>query len=149
MSNHDDVDDYPLKWWEPTWKRAWLVLLALVLLVALLLGGVAGCKEFNRYQKRATATNNVKVAKIQATQVRAEIEATKARADKRYEEARGIRKAQDEVSKTLTGEYLQYLAIQAQKEAASAGNAQIYIPSGNQGIPLVRNVDPQTSVAEK
>ena len=40
-------------------KQVTYIVIAFVLFVALALGGVAGCKSFNRYQKRADANNNV------------------------------------------------------------------------------------------
>jgi len=50
-------------------------------------------------------------------------------------------RAQDEISKTLTDRYLQYLAIQAQKSVGTSGrnNTLIYLPSGTNGVPLVQD----------
>ncbi len=74
---------------------------------------------------------------------RAQIEATRADADKRYQEAVGIRRAQDEISRSLTSTHLQYEAIQAQKAIATSGrnDTLIYVPAGRNGVPLVQ--DPQ------
>jgi hypothetical protein len=62
---------------------------------------------------------------------------------KRFAEAVGIRRAQNEISQTLTSHYLQYEAIRAQKAVATSGrnNTLICIPSGGNGVPLVQ--DPQ------
>lgn len=119
---------------------------ALVIFVALSLGAVSGCKSFNRYQKRADANNAVKVTHIrirqaqqQAQIVNAQIAATKAKANQRYFAAIGIRRAQDEVQKTLTPLYVQFEAIEAQKAIATSGrnNTVIYVPSGTNGTPVI------------
>jgi hypothetical protein len=124
--------------------------LGLVLLVAVGVALSASLKAYSRAEKRADAENQVTLthigirrAKQQALITRAQIEATQADADKRFAEAVGIRRAQNEISSTLTGHYLQYEAIQAQKAVATSGrnNTLIYIPSGGNGVPLVQ--DPQ------
>ncbi len=59
-------------------------------------------------------------------------------AEIRIEEARGIAEAQRIINSTLTLNYLQHEAINAQKEmAASPNHTTVYIPSGTNGIPLV------------
>lgn len=126
-----------------------ICLVAIVLFIALCVGGCAGTKSWGRYQRRADANNNVKVTAInirkaqqQAKIVYAQNAAVQARAQQRFIEAVGIRKAQDEISKTLTPYYLQHEAIQAMERMAASGrnNTSIYIPSGNNGVPLVNNV---------
>jgi len=128
-------------------KVVTLALLFCVICGLLIFGGVAGCKSFQRYQKRADANNNVKITNIniskaqqQARINRAQIAAVKAEAQKRIAEAHGIRVAQDLISKTLTPLYVQHEAIQAQK-ATAGGDRTIYIPVGPQGVPLVANVN--------
>jgi uncharacterized iron-regulated membrane protein len=119
-------------------------LVLLVLLSGLLVGGCAGVKAFQRAQKRADANNNVKVTSInirraqqQARVVHAQNAAVQARAEQRLIEAVGIRKAQDEISATLTDRYLQHEAIKAQEKMASGQNhTTVYIPSGEMGVPL-------------
>lgn len=128
------------------------VAIMVVLIGFVLIGLFAsfGCKAYNRYQKRADAHNEVEVVKVQqekaAEQAKvnyAQIEATKAEAEKRYQESVGIRRAQDEISSTLTPLYVQHEAIEAQKAAARSENhSEIYIPSGEQGVPLVKPVGP-------
>jgi biopolymer transport protein ExbB/TolQ len=126
-----------------------LILVAIIIFIALCVGGLAGCKSFNRAQKRADANNQVKVTHImiqranqQAQINRAQIAATKAEAEKRFQEAVGIRRAQDEISKTLTDKYLQHEAIQAMERMAASGrnNTAIYLPSGDLGVPLVNDI---------
>lgn len=116
---------------------------AIVGFIILTIVGIGGCKEFNRYQKRADAKNRtavvkqeIKTAEQQAQVTRAQIEATKARAEMRVAEARGIREAQDMIAATLTPLYIQHEAIQAQLRSPSE---KVYIPVGNQGVPLVHD----------
>lgn len=137
-------------WVEVSAKRAVLYpALAILGLVLIFLLAAGGCKEYNRYQKRAEAENRVKVTHIeirraeqQAEINRAQIAATVAEAQKRREEAKGIRDAQDTIQATLTDRYLQHEAIQAQKAIATSGenNSLIYLPSGANGVPLVQDV---------
>ncbi|MEA2435884.1 MAG: hypothetical protein QOF65_440 [Thermoleophilaceae bacterium] len=128
--------------------------LAAVFTVVLIVGvGIAlsaAVKAYTRAEQRANAENQVTLTHIairraeqDALITRAQIVATQADADKRFAEAVGIRRAQDEISRTLTGNYLQYEAIQAQKAVATSGrnNTLIYVPSGGNGVPLVQ--DPQ------
>jgi len=58
------------------------------------------------------------------------------------EEAKGLSEAQEIINKTLTTNYLQYLAIKAQLEMASSPNhTTVYIPSGANGIPIVKTAE--------
>ncbi|NOQ64445.1 MAG: hypothetical protein GQ582_08035 [Methyloprofundus sp.] len=59
-------------------------------------------------------------------------------AEIRIEEAKGIAEAQRIINSTLTRNYLQHEAINAQlKMASSPNHTTVYIPSGKNGIPLV------------
>ena len=59
-------------------------------------------------------------------------------AEIRVEEAKGIAEAQRIINETLTANYLQHEAIGAQLEMASSPNhTTVYIPVGNNGLPLV------------
>jgi hypothetical protein len=124
--------------------------LGLTALTATFVGISAGMNAYTRAEQRANANNRVELARIaikraaqEALVTRAQIQATKADAQKRYQEAVGIRRAQDAISSTLTSKYLQYEAIQAQKAVATSGrnNTLVYLPSGTSGVPLVQ--DPQ------
>jgi hypothetical protein len=119
-----------------------------VLIVGVGIALSAAVKAYKRAEQRADADNKVTLAHIairraqqDALITRAQIVATQADADKRFAEAVGIRRAQDEISRTLTGNYLQYEAIQAQKAVATSGknNTLIYVPSGPNGVPLVQD----------
>lgn len=59
-------------------------------------------------------------------------------AEIRIEEAKGIAEAQKIINTTLTPNYLQHEAIQAQRSMANAPNhTTVYIPVGPNGLPLV------------
>lgn len=136
-----------------TVKDMTLAVIALLVLGAVVLGAIfgiyLGVKIIHRSQKRADATNAVKVTAIQiqvaqqqAKVVAAQDATVQAKADQRLIEAKGIRNAQDEISATLTDKYLQHEAIQAQEKLANSPNhTTIYIPSGQNGLPLVGTVD--------
>lgn len=125
------------------------ILVLFVVTCGLLFGSCAGYKAFQRSQKRADANNGVKVTTInirkaeqQARIVHAQNAAVQARAEQRLIEAKGIRHAQDEISATLTPLYLQHEAIKAQMATAASGqnNTIIYVPSGENGVPLVNDI---------
>ena len=62
-------------------------------------------------------------------------------AEIKVEEAKGIAKSQEIINKTLTTNYLQHEAIQAQMAMAHSKNhTTVYIPSGANGIPLIRTI---------
>lgn len=66
-------------------------------------------------------------------------EIAKRDAEIKVEEAKGIAEAQRIINSTLTPNYLQHEAIQAQLAMSSSPNhTTVYIPSGANGIPLVK-----------
>ncbi len=65
-------------------------------------------------------------------------EIAKRDAEIRVEEAKGIAESQRIINATLTANYLQHEAIQAQREMANSPNhTTVYIPVGSNGIPIV------------
>ena len=63
-------------------------------------------------------------------------------AERKIIEAKGIAEAQGIINKTLTQAYLQHEAIKAQMMMAQGNNhTTVYIPSGDNGIPLVRKIN--------
>lgn len=144
-----DVEYRPV----PVFKTAVWSIVALLILGVFAFGGISGCKEFGRYQKRADANNNVKVTSInirkaqqEARIVHAQNARVQAQAEQRLIEAKGIRHAQDEISATLTDRYLQHEAIKAMLAMATSGqnNTAIYLPSGPMGVPLVNDISKAT-----
>lgn len=70
-----------------------------------------------------------------------EIEIEKKEKDIRVIEAHGIAESQEIINSTLTPQYLQHEAIQAQMRMADSPNhTTVYIPSGPNGIPLIKTV---------
>lgn len=70
-----------------------------------------------------------------------EIEIAKKEAVVRVEEAKGIAESQHIINATLTTNYLQHEAIKAQEKMAHSQNhTTVYIPSGANGIPLVKTM---------
>lgn len=68
-------------------------------------------------------------------------EIAKRDAEIKIEEAKGIAAAQRIINSTLTANYLQHEAIQAQLAMSKSPNhTTVYIPSGMNGIPLVKTV---------
>lgn len=113
-----------------------------VFVVIVLLGFIFAVPWFSRYQKLANERNEVMVNEIRIRQQEQLIKVEKQKADIRVQEAYGISKAQHIINATLTDQYLQHEAIQAQeKMAGSPNHTQIYIPVGTNGIPLVKTVE--------
>lgn len=68
-------------------------------------------------------------------------EIAKKDAEIKIEEAKGIAEAQKIINSTLTANYLQHEAIQAQLQMAESPNhTTVYIPSGMNGIPLLKTM---------
>ncbi|WP_331732140.1 hypothetical protein OG613_47510 (plasmid) [Streptomyces sp. NBC_00015] len=140
-------------------RLAVLGAVVLVALVAGIMGSIAGYKAFSRYQDTADAKNRATVAKIKANndvQVTAiqiknqeqRVKVAKQQAQIRFENAKGVREAQDEIAKTLTPLYVQFEMTEALKEIAKSGknSSVVYIPSGANGVPLVSGLQGQPSV---
>lgn len=124
--------------------------LVLLLVAAVFMGVWFGVKGVSRYQKTHDAQNNAKIARIQASnealvnelRIKAQaqkVKITQQEAEIKYTEATGLRRAQDEIAKTLTPMYIQHEAIDAMREGARYGNHTVYIPSGENGVPIVQS----------
>lgn len=135
---------------------------ALIALVVVILGAIAGFKAFGRYQATADAKNRASVAQIKANndvkvtaiQIRNQeqrVKVAEQQAEIRLKNAQGVRKAQDEIAKTLTPLYVQFEYAEALKEIAKSGknSSVVYIPSGEGGVPLVSGLPGQPSVGKK
>lgn len=133
--------------------------LALVLFVGLIVGVIAGFKTFGRHQAIADANNRAHVARINAgneqnvNRLRINAQAQKVKiaqqsAQIRLENAKGVREAQDEISKTLTPLYVQFEMTQALEDIAKSGknSSVVFLPSGAGGIPLVAGANGQPRV---
>lgn len=131
------------------WPVAVFVAACLVLLGVAVLGVVGIGKAFGRYQERADAQNQVLVNSIRIQQTTQLIKVEQQKAEIRVVEAGGIARSQAIINATLTDKYLQHEAIGAQRQMAESPNhTTIYIPSGQNGIPLVKTVDEPQEVAK-
>jgi hypothetical protein len=119
-------------------KLAWFVLGTLggVFLIGLLMWGLP---QYGRYQRVQHAKNEIAVNHMKIGQTKQLVEIQKQKAQITIEEAKGIAEAQRLINNTLTPLYLQHEAIQSQE---TQSNKIIYVPSGNQGIPMVQTVNP-------
>lgn len=98
---------------------------------------------YSRYQRVQDAQNQITVNEMVAKQTQQLIANETQKAQIRIEEAKGIAEAQRLINATLTDQYLQHEAIEAQKSmAGSPAHTEIYVPVGTNGIPLVRTVNP-------
>lgn len=110
-----------------------LAAVVISILIAFCVGLVFLVGAVGRYQSRADAHNDVIVARRQVG-----IAILRARA--RYQESIGIKKAQDEIRKTLTPLYVGFELTQAMQAIATSGrnNSIIYIPTNPKtGLPIV------------
>lgn len=137
------------------WAFAVIAGLAVVILVL-----VAGFGAYHRWSAVQTANNDAHVARIKAAnqaQVNQLLIAAsdqqilihQKQAEIRLADAVGVRKAQDEISKTLTPLYVQFEMVDALKTVAESGknNTIVYIPTGANGIPLIANTNPNQVTA--
>lgn len=86
--------------------------------------------------------NQVTVNEIKIKQQAQLIQVEHQKAEIRVVEAEGIAKAQAIINASLTDKYLQHEAIAAQAAMVNSPNhTTVYIPSGQNGIPLVKTVD--------
>jgi len=129
--------------------------LVVVVFFAIIFGLWFGVGAVGRYQDRADrqqgrqqdlrdAQNKVRVSSIEIRNQAQRIRVAKQQASIRYENAVGVREAQDEIAKTLTPLYVQFEMTDALKQIAKSGrnSSVVYLPSGANGIPLVATVDP-------
>lgn len=118
----------------------------ITLLAGITIGSMYGFQSYNRYQNIMNASNEVAVSSIAIQNQAQHVEIEKKKAEVRVAEANGIAESQRIISSSLTDSYLQYLAIKAQEAMASGPNhTEIYIPSGYNGIPLVKTLDSPTA----
>ena len=110
--------------------------------LGVIVGAMFGFPAYGRYQDRQNAANEVVVSSIAIQNQAQHVEIEKKKAEVRVAEANGIAESQRIIASSLTDSYLQYLAIKAQEAMASGPNhTEIYIPSGYNGIPLVKTID--------
>jgi len=120
-----------------TWVAS--ILSAIALLVGVVMGVGFAAKAYERQQRLWDEQNQVQVNNIRIQQQAQLIKVEQQKAEIRVVEAGGISKAQQIINATLTDKYLQHEAINAQMHMADSPNhTTVYIPSGQNGIPIVR-----------
>lgn len=114
-------------------------LLGVIAFFWFLIFAVQGYGRWNRLQNEDNQTriNDIKISQtaqlVKVQQQKAQIEIA---------QAIGIAKSQSIIKSTITPTYLQYLAIEAQKDEINSPNhTVIYLPSGDNGIPLVQTTN--------
>lgn len=126
---------------ESTNFTGWIVA-GVIVVILVVVGLMFGLPIYGRYQAREDVKNSILVTEYEAQNTKQKIGIEQQKAQIRVAEAHGIAESQAIINSSLTGNYLQYLAIQAQeKMAASQNHTQIYVPSGQNGIPLVFGAD--------
>jgi hypothetical protein len=115
-------------------SAGFLALLAFIVVL------ITAIPAYNRYQSRANANNKVKVTAIEIRNQAQQVKVAQQQADIRYQNAVGVRKAQDEIRKTLTPLYVQFEMVQALQQIATSGtnSTVIYLPTDPKtGLPVV------------
>lgn len=116
-----------------------MITFLVVALVVVIAGIAFGVPAYNRYQDRENARNEVLVNEVKIQQTAQLVQVESQKADIRIAQAKGIAESQRIINATLTDRYLQHEAIEAQLSMANSPNhTTVYIPSGNNGIPIVR-----------
>lgn len=118
----------------------WVV--GVVVILGILIAGIgflwSNVANFNRSQALLNAKNQVQINDIKIAQTEQLVKVEQQKAQIRIADAQGIAKAQEIINSSLTPTYLTYLAIQAQQEMATHDHtATIYIPVGNNGVPVI------------
>ena len=117
------------------------ILVGLGLIAGIFYGIGFGYRSYVRYQKVADAKNEIAVNEMKIKQTEQLVKVEQQKADIRVVEANGISVAQKIINATLTDKYLQHEAIKAQEVMAGSPNhTTIYIPSGQNGIPIVNTI---------
>jgi uncharacterized membrane protein YidH (DUF202 family) len=118
------------------WMAALLALIGACVGLVFLVGGVS------RYQARADASNKIQVYRRQIKVYAQKVKIATQEANIRYQRAIGIKKAQDEIQKTLSPLYVQFEYTQALLAIAQSGrnNSVLFVPTNpNGGLPTIVN----------
>lgn len=114
----------------------------ILVIIGLIISLFFGFPAFIRYQAVANANNQIAINNKIIAQTEQLVNVEQQKAKIKIVEAEGIAAAQKIINETLTDKYLQHEAIGAQiKMAGSPNHTQIYIPSGTNGIPLVKTIE--------
>lgn len=117
-----------------------LSIVIFIVSVALLFGGAFGCKEYNRYQGRQDAKNDLVRAestrKIKVEEAKAAKLSAVELAAAEITRAGGVAEANKIIAGSITPEYLRYFYIQQLSEVEHLGGKIIYVPT-EAGLPIL------------
>ena len=118
-----------------------VTIIGILILVAL---AMFALPAYTRYQARQNEANQIRINALRIQQTEQLVQVERQKAAIRIVDAEGIARSQSIINATLTDRYLQHEAITAQEHMANSPNhTTIYIPAGQNGIPLVKTVDEQ------
>lgn len=120
------------------------IVVILTILAGIILAMMFGLPAYSRAQALKNERNQTTINDIQIAQTEQLVKVQTQKAQIQIEEAKGIAESQNIIKSSLTPLYIQYLAIEAQKAQVQGQNHTIiYVPSGNNGIPLVQTTNPE------
>lgn len=115
-----------------------------VVVTILIFGSMFGLPAYGRYQRLQNERNQTTINDIKIAQTQQLVKVAEQNKQITVVNAEGIAESQKIINGTLTSQYLQYLAIEAQKSEVDGQNHTIiYVPSGDNGVPLVQTISPQ------
>lgn len=118
------------------------IIIIILVVIGFIISLMFGIPAYTRYQAVANANNQTAINNKIIAQTEQLVNVEQQKAKIKIVEAEGIAAAQKIINETLTDKYLQHEAIGAQiKMAGSPNHTQIYIPSGPNGIPLVKTIE--------
>jgi len=130
------------------WNYPTIFITFSLLIIGVIIVAMFYMPKYGVYRQNLKGQANLKQQEFEkqiiVEQAKAELESAKSLADAEIERARGVSEANKIIGQSLNNggdKYLQYLAIDAQKKMAdSPNNTILYVPSGNNAIPLVQTV---------
>lgn len=125
-----------------------LSIISLLVFIVILLVTIPA---YSRYQARADANNRVSVSAIEIRNQAQRVKIAQQQADIRVQEAIGLRRAQDEIRRTLTPLYVQFQLTQALQAVATSGrnDTVIYLPTNpDTGLPVVPTSNIPTQIGK-
>lgn len=103
-----------------------------------------GFQAYGRWNRLQNEHNQTSINDIKIAQTKQLVQVAEQTKQITIVNAQAIAASQKIINGTLTNQYLQYLAINAQKDEINSPNhTVIYVPSGDNGIPMVQTVNPK------
>lgn len=121
-----------------------------LVVVGVIVGLFFAVPAYFRYQAVRNAENQITINAEIIRQTEQLVQVEQQKAQIRVVEANGIAEAQRIINATLTDKYLQHEAVKAQeKMAGSPSHTVVYIPAGQNGLPLVKTLEGAEGGGEK